>query len=138
MRRATICLLFTWLSKDTMPKTATTENEKSIGINKLVFLGLFLPMVALVVIIGLSLATIRMDERISEILESDSTHLQLVSGFLGAEVLSSLKHLRALAAEALTREALDAGRPGTAAPAAELLPDARQAQPALPAGALDR
>ena len=99
-----------------MTKAATIENKKSGGMNKLVFLGLFLPMAALVVIIGLSLASIRMDERISEILESDGTHLQLVSGFLGAEVLSSLKHLRALAAEALTREALDASAPGQLRP----------------------
>ena len=99
-----------------MTKAATIENKKSGGMNKLVFLGLFLPMAALVVIIGLSLASIRMDERISEILDSDSTHLQLVSGFLGAEVLSSLKHLRALAAETVTREALDAGVSGQLRP----------------------
>ena len=105
-----------------MTKAATIENKKSGGINKLVFLGLFLPMAALVVIIGLSLASIRMDERISEILDSDSTHLQLVSGFLGAEVLSSLKHLRALAAETVTREALDAGVTGQLRPLQNSLP----------------
>ena len=99
-----------------MTKAAMIENKKSSGINKLVFLGLFLPMVALVVIIGLSLASIQMNERISKVLESDSTHLQLVSGFLGAEVLSSLKHLRALAAEAVTREALDASVPAQLRP----------------------
>ena len=48
-----------------MTKAATTENKKSDGINRLVFLGLFLPMAALVVIIGLSLASMRMDERIT-------------------------------------------------------------------------
>jgi PAS domain S-box-containing protein len=96
---------------DTMPKAATTENKKSGGINKVVFAGLFLPVAALVVVIGLSLGGMRMADRISEILESDGVHLQLVSGFLGAEILSSLKHLRAVAAEAVTREALEARSP---------------------------
>ena len=95
-----------------MPKTATTENSKNSGMNKAVFTGLFLPVAALVVVIGLSLGGMRMDDRISEILESDGVHLQLVSGFLGAEILSSLKHLRAVAAEAVTRKALDARSPG--------------------------
>ena len=95
-----------------MPKTATTENSKNSGVNKAVFTGLFLPVAALVVVIGLSLGGMRMDDRISEILESDGVHLQLVSGFLGAEILSSLKHLRAVAAEAVTRKALDARSPG--------------------------
>ena len=95
-----------------MPKTATTENSKNSGMNKAVFTGLFLPVAALVVVIGLSLGGMRMDDRISEILESDGVHLQLVSGFLGAEILSSLKHLRAVAAEAVTRKALDARSTG--------------------------
>jgi PAS domain S-box-containing protein len=94
-----------------MTTTATTDNQANGGVNKLVFLGLFLPMAALVAIIGLSLATMRMDARIGEILESDGTRLQLVSGFLGAEVLSSLKHLRVLAAEAATRAALESPAP---------------------------
>ena len=95
-----------------MPKAATTENSKNSGMNKAVFTGLFLPVAALVVVIGLSLGGMRMADRISEILESDGVHLQLVSGFLGAEILSSLKHLRAVAAEAVTRKALDARSPG--------------------------
>ena len=94
-----------------MPKAATTENSKNSGMNKAVFTGLFLPVAALVVVIGLSMGGMRMDDRISEILESDGVHLQLVSGFLGAEILSSLKHLRAVAAEAVTREALEARSP---------------------------
>ena len=94
-----------------MPKTVTTEDNRKDGINTYVFLGLFLPMAALVAIIGLSLASMRMDARVGEILESDGTHLQLVSGFLGAEVLSSLKHLRVLAAEDVTRAALESPVP---------------------------
>lgn len=94
-----------------MPKTASTDSNRSGRINKYAFFVLFLPMVILVLVIGLSLATMRMDARISEYLDSDGTHLQLVSGFLGAEVLASLKHLRALSTEAVTLGALDSRHP---------------------------
>ncbi|MDX1696927.1 MAG: PAS domain S-box protein, partial [Thiohalobacterales bacterium] len=48
---------------------------------------------------------------IDEILEYDGIQLQLISGFLGAEVLVSLKHLRSLVAETVTRTALDTQDP---------------------------
>jgi len=79
---------------------------------KLLFLALFLPMAALVVVIGISLDSLRTEARINEILDHDSTRLHLVSGFLGAEVLGSLKHLRSLSTETVTRQALESRYPG--------------------------
>jgi PAS domain S-box-containing protein len=95
---------------DATTETGTTVSSKRGGINKLAFLGLVLPMAALVLIVGYSIATARIQARINEILEYDDTQLQLVSGFLGAEVLASLKHLSSLAGEDITRTALDLGK----------------------------
>lgn len=75
------------------------------------FLALFLPVAALVVVIGIAFASLRTDARIKEIIDHDGARLSLISGFLGAEVLGSLKHLRSLATETLTRQALDTQDP---------------------------
>ena len=96
---------------DTAPETESTTGSKPVRFNKLAFLGLFLPMAALVLVIGFSLASARMDARISEMLEHDGTQLHLVSGFLGTEVLEALKHLRSLSRETITLEALDSPEP---------------------------
>ena len=96
---------------DEAPETESTTGSKPVRFNKLAFLGLFLPMAALVLVIGFSLASARMDARISEMLEHDGTQLHLVSGFLGTEVLEALKHLRSLSKETITLEALDSPEP---------------------------
>jgi PAS domain S-box-containing protein len=98
---------------DTMTKTDTTAGNQGERFPKYVFLALFLPMAVLVVVIGLSFASLRTEGRIKEMLDQDGTRLHLVSGFLGAEVLGSLKHLRSLASEPLTRKALDTKDPGS-------------------------
>ncbi len=77
-----------------------------------VFLALFLPIAVIVLLAGYYYATQRTDDRIKEILDSDNARLNLISGFLGAEVLGSLKHLRSLSTETVTRQALDSGAPG--------------------------
>jgi len=99
------------LGMDKQPDTESTTNGKRGRINKLAFLGLFLPMAALVAVIGISLASARMEARINEMLEHDGTQLHLVSGFLGTEILEALKHLRSLSTEAITLEALDSPEP---------------------------
>lgn len=88
------------------PDIDTNVRRKKGRFPKYVFLALFLPIAALVVVIGISFASLRTDARINEILEHDITRLNLISGFIGAEVLGSLKHLRSLSTEAVTREAL--------------------------------
>jgi PAS domain S-box-containing protein len=90
-----------------MTKTDSPTNNKNGRFPKLVFLALFLPVAALLVVVGLSLDALRTEARIGEILDKDSTRLHLVSGFLGAEVLGSLKHLRSLSTEDITIRALD-------------------------------
>ena len=77
----------------------------------LLFLAYFIPMAVLVVVIGISLASLRLEARIKEMQEHDISRLDLVSGFLGAEVFGALKHLRSIATEAVTRQALDSQSP---------------------------
>jgi PAS domain S-box-containing protein len=86
-------------------------NRRRARTNKLVFLGLFLPVAALVLLVGSLVASARMDAHISKVLEYDGARLHLISGFLGAEILGSLKHLRSLATEDVTRNALDTAEP---------------------------
>ena len=100
------------MTPNTMPKTYSTTGNKSGRSPKYVFLALFLPMAALIVVIGIALASVRTEARIKEMLDHDSTRLHLVSGFLGAEVLVSLKHLRSLSTESITKQALDSRNPG--------------------------
>lgn len=92
---------------DTKTKTDTKSGSNNGRFPKYVFLALFLPVAALLVVVGISLDSLRTKARIGEILDKDSTRLHLVSGFLGAEVLGSLKHLRSLSTEDVTVQALD-------------------------------
>ena len=95
----------------TSPETSNTVSGKPGRVNKLVFIGLFLPMVVLVVVLGNVIAKARLDAHINDLLEYDSVQLQLVSGFLGAEVLTALKHLQSITTEAVTLQALDSPEP---------------------------
>jgi PAS domain S-box-containing protein len=92
-------------------KSGQAGSSRRVRTNKFLFLGLFLPVAALVLVIGNLIASARMDAHIDKILEYDGTRLHLISGFLGAEILGSLKHLRSLATEADTRGALDTPKP---------------------------
>ncbi|UCC56841.1 MAG: cache domain-containing protein, partial [Gammaproteobacteria bacterium] len=95
-----------------MTKTDATTDSKNERFPKFVFLALFLPVAALVVAIGISFASLRTEARIKEMLDHDGARLQLVSGFLGAEVLGSLKHLHSIATESITLQALELRDPG--------------------------
>ncbi len=95
-----------------MPKPDSTTSDASGRFPRFVFLALFLPIAALVVVIGISLASVRTEARIKEILDQDISRLHLVSGFLGAQVLGSLQHLRSLSTETITIRALDSQGPG--------------------------
>jgi PAS domain S-box-containing protein len=75
------------------------------------FLALFLPVAAVVLVLGFSFASLRSESEIKEIIERDSSRLHLISGFVGAQVLDSLQHLRALSTESTTLRALDSGAP---------------------------
>jgi hypothetical protein len=89
-----------------MPKSDSTDSKRGVRLNTYEFLTLFLPVAALMVVVGISFASQRTDARIKEIIDHDGARLNLISGFIGAEVSVSLKHLRSLAAEAVTRQAL--------------------------------
>ena len=92
--------------------TDSTESSQSGRFPILVFLALFLPIAVIVLLAAYYYASQRTDDRIKEILDSDSARLNLISGFLGAELLGSLKHLRSLSTETITRRALDTESPG--------------------------
>ncbi len=94
-----------------MTKPGSAASAKGARVNKFEFLALFLPVAALIVVVGISFSSLRTDARINEIIDYDGARLHLISGFLGAEVSGSLTHLRSLAAEAVTSQALDSGRP---------------------------
>ena len=97
---------------DTTRNIDATVSSQSGRFPVFVFLGLFLPVAVLVFVLGVYFASRHTDDHINEILGYDSARLNLISGFLGAEVLGSLKHLRSLSTEAITRHALDSGDPG--------------------------
>ena len=100
-------LIDTMLRMGVKSESGQAGSSQRVRNNKFVFIGLFLPVAALVLVAGFLMAAARMDAHITRILEYDGARLQLVSGFLGAEILGSLKHLSSLATEAVTREALD-------------------------------
>jgi PAS domain S-box-containing protein len=76
------------------------------------FLALFLPVAAVVLVLGFSFASLRSESEIKQIIEQDNSRLYLISGFVGAQVLDSLQHLRALSTESTTMRALDTGASG--------------------------
>ncbi|MDH3527510.1 MAG: PAS domain S-box protein [Gammaproteobacteria bacterium] len=96
---------------DTTPKIDSTVSSQSERFPGFMFLALFLPIAILVFLAGIYFASQRTDTRIKEILGSDSARLNHITGFLGAEVLGSLKHLRSLSAETVTKQALDSPDP---------------------------
>jgi len=91
--------------------TDSTESSQSERFPIVVFLALFLPIAVIVLLAAYYYASQRTDHRIKEILDSDSARLNRISGFLGAELLGSLKHLRSLSTETITRLALDSESP---------------------------
>lgn len=99
-----------------MTKLDSTVSSQDGHFPVWVFLALFLPVAVLVSVLGVYFASQRINEHINEILDYDSARLNLISGFLGAEVLGSLKHLRSLSTEAVTRQALDSRDPGRLQP----------------------
>jgi PAS domain S-box-containing protein len=97
---------------DKMPINDSTVGHQGGRINRYLFLALFLPVAGVVVALGISFASLRSESQIKEIIDRDSSRLHLVSGFVGAEVLNSLQHLRSLSIESTTLRALDSPSPG--------------------------
>jgi PAS domain S-box-containing protein len=96
---------------DKMPDTDSTAGSHDGRFNRYLFLALFLPVAAVVVALGISFASLRSDSQIKEITDRDSSRLDLISGFVGAEVLDSLQHLRSISLEKTTLRALDSPSP---------------------------
>jgi PAS domain S-box-containing protein len=97
---------------DKMPTLDSTAGHQSGRFNRYLYLALFLPVAAVVVVLGLSFASMRSESQIKDIIERDSNRLHLISGFIGAQVLDALQHLRSLSTEATTLQALDSRAPG--------------------------
>jgi PAS domain S-box-containing protein len=97
---------------DKMPINDSTAGTQGGRLNRYLFLALFLPVAAVVLVLGISFASLRSESQIREIIDRDSSRLQLISGFVGAEVLDSLQHLRSLSTEATTLRGLDSRTPG--------------------------
>jgi PAS domain S-box-containing protein len=97
---------------DTTTKIDSTVSSQSGRFPIYLYLALLLPVVVSVVVAGNYYSSQRTDARIKEILDSDNARINLIIGFLGAEVLGSLKHLHSLSTETITRKALDSRIPG--------------------------
>lgn len=97
---------------DKKPINNPTAGRQGSRINRYLFLALFLPVAAVVVALGISFASLRSETQVKDLIDRDSSRLYLISGFVGAEVLDSLQHLRALSVEATTLRALDSPSPG--------------------------
>jgi PAS domain S-box-containing protein len=97
---------------DKMPEIDSPADTQCGRFSSTLFLALFLPVAAVVLVLGLSFASLRSESQIKDIIERDSSRLHLISGFIGAQVLDSLQHLHALSTEVTTLRALDSGAPG--------------------------
>lgn len=93
-----------------MAAVAAAAERRTVRFPVYEFLILFIPIAALVLLVGFSFVSMRTDAHIEDLRDLDSTRLHHISGFIGAEVASSLNHLRSLGNEELTQRALD--RPG--------------------------
>jgi PAS domain S-box-containing protein len=101
-----------FLTMDKMPEIDLAAGHQSGRFNRYLFLALFLPVAAVVVVLGISFTSLRSESQISEIIEHDGSRLHLISGFIGAQVLVALQHLRSLSIEATTLRALNGRAPG--------------------------
>jgi PAS domain S-box-containing protein len=95
-----------------MPETKSPDAAQRGRFSSTLFLALFLPVAAVVLVLGFSFASLRSGSEIKEIIERDNNRLHLISGFVGAQVLDALQHLRSLSTESTTLQALDSGAPG--------------------------
>ena len=73
------------------------------------FLALFLPIALLILVVGFSFAWLRTEARVEQLLDADASRLQLISGFIGAEVSGSLHHLHYLADNSVLRNTIERG-----------------------------
>lgn len=92
------------MNADTIPP-ATAQ---AIRFPRFEFLVLFLPVAALVLLVGFYFAWMHTQNRFEDLIEQDSTRLHMISGFIGAEVTNSLHHLRAVAGETEVARAIAA------------------------------
>ena len=90
-----------------MPEEFSAISRRSVRFPVYEFLILFLPVAILALVVGYSFASLRTESHIEAVLDHDETRLQHISGFIGAQVATSLHHLMALSAEDTTRRALD-------------------------------
>ncbi|MEZ5589112.1 MAG: PAS domain S-box protein [Sedimenticolaceae bacterium] len=84
-----------------------TETTDSVRFPRYEFLVLFLPVAVIVLVVGSSFATLRIDSQIEAVLDDDNTRLQYLGGFIGAQVSGSLNQLLAIADEPITRRAIE-------------------------------
>jgi PAS domain S-box-containing protein len=95
-----------------MPEIDSPAATQRGRFSSILFLALFLPVAAVVLVLGMSFASLRSESQIKGMIDRDSSRLHLISGFVGAEVLDSLQHLRSISTEATTLRALDSRAPG--------------------------
>ena len=71
------------------------------------YLILFLPVAAIILVVGFSFASSQTENRIEAVLSDDKSRLLQISGFVAAQVSGSLNHLLALTTESVTTRAFD-------------------------------
>jgi PAS domain S-box-containing protein len=94
-----------------------TENEVATNGHRLrfpirQFLSMFLPVAAVILAIAFAFANMRINTQLDQIIATERTNLHQLSGYLAAEVSTSLNHLLALAQETALIHAIDSPSPG--------------------------
>lgn len=80
---------------------------RSVRFPTLQFFVLFLPVALVILGTGFSYVAFRTDARLEAVIKDERTQLHHISGFIGAEVSSSLNHLGSLATEDTVRQAME-------------------------------
>jgi PAS domain S-box-containing protein len=94
-----------------------TENEQAISGHRLCFpvrqfLSMFLPVVAVILIIAFAFTNMRINAQLEQITATERTNLNQLSGYMAAEASTSLHHLLALSQEAALIRTMDSPFPG--------------------------
>ena len=90
-----------------------TQGSRTVKFPVYEYMVLFVPVAALILIVGFSFASLRTDHRIESILDDDDSRLEQINGFIAAQVSGSLNHLLAVAAESVTQQVLDSPDPSS-------------------------
>lgn len=95
----------------TVRDAVSTLPQGRVRFPRVEFLVVFLPVAIVVVVGSLMFASLNLESRFERMVRSDSEHLTLLRGFIGAEVKGSIQHLKALSGERALVDAVEGASP---------------------------